>query len=187
LFSFLISYLLVFVQATKERTILMKKEAVDKAVFNAAKFDKILSESYGAYKRNIREGRADLRVLRNDSDYHTDSSEAQEVKETISFFKKQVAAVVEQIENMKQKPSSITMTAATGEPTATASTLSSQSQSRSQSPSPFAVQASSPILSPFAQSPFGKSLGPGSDSDDDLPASSGLSKAANDGDENKEE
>jgi hypothetical protein len=94
-------------------------------------------------------------VLRNDVDYNTDSSEAQEVKETITFFKKQAAAVVEQIQNMKQKPSSITMTAATGEPTA--STLSSES------------------------------LGPGSDSDDNLPASSGLSKAANDVDENKEE
>jgi hypothetical protein len=110
------------------------------------------------------------------------------VKETITFFKKQAAAVVEQIENMKQKPSSITMMAGTGEPTA--STLSSQSQSRSQSPSPFPspfLQAASPIFSPLAQSPFGKSLGPGSDSDDDLPASSGLSKAANDVDENKEE
>jgi hypothetical protein len=163
----------------------MKKEAVDKAVFNAAKFDKILSESYGTYKRNIREGRADLRVLRADLDYNTDSSEAKEVKETITFFKKQAAAVFEQIEKMKQTPSSITMTATT-------STLSSQSQSRSPSPfpSPFVQQAASasPISSPFAQSPFGKSPGPGrspgSDSSDkDLPASSGFSKA----DENKEE
>jgi hypothetical protein len=165
----------------------MKKEAVDKAVFNAAKFDKILSDSYGTYKRNIREGRADLRVLRADLDYNTDSSEAKEVKETITFFKKQAAAVFEQIEKMKQTPSSITMTATT-------STLSSQSQSRSPSPfpfpSPFIQQAASasPISSPFAQSPFGKSPGPGSgpgsdSSDEDLPASSGFSKA----DENKEE
>jgi hypothetical protein len=73
----------------------MKKEAVDKAVFNAAKFDKILLESYGTYKRNIREGRADLRVLKSDCNYDSDCSEAQEVKETISFFKRQAAAVFE--------------------------------------------------------------------------------------------
>jgi hypothetical protein len=108
------------------------------------------------------------------------------VKETITFFKRQAAAVFKQIENMKQKPPSITMTAATGKPTA--STLSLQSQSWSQSPSPF-LQAASTIFSPFAQSPFaGKSPGPGLDSSDgNLPASSGLSKAANDVDENKEE
>lgn len=60
----------------------MKKEGDDKAVFNASKFDKILSELYGTYKRNIREGGADLRGLKTDNSYDIDSSKAQEVKQT---------------------------------------------------------------------------------------------------------
>jgi carboxylesterase type B len=59
-----------------------------KAVFNAAKFDKILSQMYGDYINNIRDGRTDLQVLKNWENYDTDSSEAHKVKQTITFFKK---------------------------------------------------------------------------------------------------
>jgi hypothetical protein len=60
-----------------------------KAAFDVAKFNKILSQMYGDCMNKVRDGRADLWVLKDWENYVIYSSKAYEAKQTITFFKLQ--------------------------------------------------------------------------------------------------
>jgi hypothetical protein len=63
-----------------------------------------LSASYGEYKLKVKEGRADLRALKREIDYFSESSEAEDVKETIAFFKDKASSIFNQLEDKKKFP-----------------------------------------------------------------------------------
>jgi hypothetical protein len=91
-----------FGEAATERASLLKSQAKETSEMRAAELDKRLSASYGEYKIKVKEGRADLRALKREMDYDSESSEAEDVKQTIAFFKDKAASIFDQLENKKR-------------------------------------------------------------------------------------
>lgn len=180
----------VFGEAAKERTSILKGQVMESkrhaektAGINAA-------EAYGKFKTKLREGRADLRALRRESDYDSNSSEAEEVKETIAFFKQKAGCIFHDLQEKSIQPTTITTDALSRHSsTLSSSTLSSRhhvsesseyyddtgdksdwDESDIPSPNPFAKLSTSAVQSLL------KDIEQDSDKDDPLPKSSGLSK-----------
>jgi hypothetical protein len=91
-----------FGEAARERSSLLKYQAKETSEIRAAELDKRLTTSFGDYKNKVKEGRADLRALKKDLYYDSESSEVQDVKHTISFYKDKAAAIFTQLEEKKK-------------------------------------------------------------------------------------
>ncbi len=91
-----------FGEAATERASLLKSQAKETSEMRAAELDKRLSASYGEYKIKVKEGRADLRALKREMDYDSESLEAEDVKQTIAFFKDKAASIFDQLKNKKR-------------------------------------------------------------------------------------
>ena len=100
----------VFGEAAKQRTSILKRQ-VQESTRQAEKTARInAAEADGKFKNKIREGsRADLRVLKKEFDYESESSEAQEVKETIAFFKEKASCIFEELQkkSIQSQPTTI--------------------------------------------------------------------------------
>jgi hypothetical protein len=107
-------------EAAKERTAIIDRQA-KVSTRHAEKTAGIYSaEAYGRFKKSVGEGRAGLRALRENDDYDTESSEAEDLKETIAFFKEEARIIFEELQLQKKsiqrasKPSTITTAESSG-------------------------------------------------------------------------
>ena len=91
-----------FGEAARERSCLLTHQAKETTEMRAAELDKRLTASFGEYKNKVKEGRADLRALKKDIYYDSESSEVEDVKHTIAFYKDKAASIFDPLEEKKK-------------------------------------------------------------------------------------
>ena len=120
-------------EAAKERTAIFKGQTLVTTRHGSA-------EAYGRFQKSVREGRADLRVMREQYDYDSESSEAKCLKETVAFFKEEARIIFDELEHQKKSFQTISTT----EGSSTSSRLSDSSHRDSSSSAPRRSSSSAP-------------------------------------------
>ena len=151
--------------AAKERQYIFKYQAKEVTDMRAAELDKRLTASYGDYKNKVKEGRADLRALKKDLYYDSESSEAEDVKQTIAFLKDKATSIFDQLEEKKRFPRIIVIKSCETKKSSRSSTACS---STSQSSLP------RPLVAPHPPRVSESSHIVNSDDEDDFPVASGV-------------
>jgi hypothetical protein len=165
--------------AAKERASILKFQAKQTSEMRSAELDKRLTASYGEYKMKVKEGRADLRALKKDIYYDSESSEVEDAKQTIAFYKDKAASIFDQLEEKKVKVPRIVVIddescVLKTRKTAPASTSDESSFSFVARAPPLVTARAPPLVTPRAPRVSESTLLINSDEEDEIPTASGV-------------